>query len=88
MNNQNMFKLVKSNICFKGEDSCIDLIITNRKYSFNNACSFKTRLSDHHHLIYSVMKTTSKSEEPKKIIYRGCSNFSSEFFKDDFMFSI
>ena len=79
MNNQNLFNLVKNNTCFKDEGSCIDLKLTNRKYSFKNTCSFETRLSDHHHLIYSVMKTTFKSEEPKKLIYRDYSNFSSEF---------
>ena len=82
MNNQN---LVKSNTCFKGEGSCIDLILTNRKYCFKNTCSFKTGLSDHHHLIYSVMKTTFKSEELKKLSYRDYSNFSSECFKDDYV---
>ena len=88
MNNQNLFNLVKSNTCFKGEGSCIDFILTNRKYSFKNTCSFETGLSDHHHLIYFVIKTTFKSEEPKKSIYRDYSNFSSECFKDDFMSSI
>ena len=39
-------------------------------------------------LIYSVMKTTFKSEEPRKLIYHDYSNFSSECFKDDFMSSI
>ena len=88
MNNQNLFNLVKINTCFKGEGLCIDLILTNIKYSFKNTGSFETRLSDHHHLIYSVMKTTFKSEEPKKLIYRDYSNFSSECSKDDFMYSI
>ena len=88
MKNQNLFNLVKINTCFKGEGSCIDLILTNRKYSFKNTCSFKTGLSDHPHLIYSVMKTTFKSEEHKKLIYRDYSNFSSKFFKDDFMSNI
>ena len=88
MNNQNLFNLVKCNTCFKGKGSCIDLILTNRKYSFKNTCSIETELSDHHHLIYSVMKTTFKSEEPKKLIYRDYSNFSTECFKDDFMSSI
>ena len=36
LNNQNLFNLVKSNTCFKGEGSCIDSILTNRKYSFKN----------------------------------------------------
>ena len=88
MSDQNLFYFVKSNTCFKGEDSRIDLILTNRKYSFKNTCSFETGLSDYHHLIYSVMKTTFKSEEPKKLIYCDYSNFSSECFKDDFMSSI
>ena len=34
------------------------------------------------------MKTTFKSEEPKKLLYRDYSNFSSECFKDDFMPSV
>ena len=88
MNNQNLFNLLKSNTCFKREGSCIDLLLTNRKYSFKNTCSSETGLSDHQHLIYSVMKTTFKSEEPQKLIYRDYSNFSSECFKDDFMSSI
>ena len=88
MNNQNLFNLVKSNTCFKGEGSCIDLILTNRKYSFKNTCPFETGLGDYHHLIYFVMKTTLKSEEPKKFIYRDYSNFSSECVKDDFMSNI
>ena len=88
INNQNLFNLVKSNTCFKGEASCIYLILTNRKYSFKNTCSFETELSDHHHLIYSVIKTTFKSKEPTKLIYCDHSNFSSECFKDDFMSSI
>ena len=34
------------------------------------------------------MKTTFKSEEPKKLIYCDYSNFSIECFKDDFMSSV
>ena len=79
MNNQSLFK---------GESSCINLILTNRKYSFKNTYSVETGLSDHHHLVYSVMKTMFKSQEPKKLIYRDYSNFSSECFKDGFMPSI
>ena len=75
MNNQNLFNLVKSNTCFKGKGSCIDLILASRKYSFKNRCSVETGLSDHHYLIYSVKKTTFKSEEPKKLIYRDYLNF-------------
>ena len=88
MNNQNLFNLVKSNTCFKGKVLCIDLILTNRKYSFKNKCSVETGLSNHHYLVYSVMKTTFKSEETKKLIYRDYSNFSNECFNCDFMFGL
>ena len=85
MNNPNLFNLVKSNTCFKDEGLYIDLILTNRKYFFKNTCFFEIGLSDHHHLIYSVMKTTFKSKEHKKLIYRDYSNLSSECLKDDFL---
>ena len=84
MNNQNLFNLVKSSTCL-GEGSCIDLILINRKYSFKNTCSFESGLGDHHPLIYSVMKTAFKSEEPKKLIFCEYSNFSSECFRADFL---
>ena len=38
-------------------------------------------------MIYSVMKTTFRSEDAEKLIYRDYSNFSLECFKDDFMSS-
>ena len=55
MDSQNFVNLVKNKTCFKGAGSCTNLILTNRKYSFKNTSSYKTGLSNHHHLIYSVM---------------------------------
>ena len=54
----NCFNLVKNNTCFKGPGSCIDLILTNRKYCFRGTSSFETELIDHHHLTYSILKGT------------------------------
>ena len=31
--------LIKSNTCFKGNDSCINLILTNRKHPFKHSNS-------------------------------------------------
>ena len=76
MDNQNFVSLIKNKTCFKGKNACINLILRNRKYSFKNTSSYETGLSDHHHLIYSAMKTIFKCEEPKKLIYRNYSNFS------------
>ena len=36
MQSHNLFNLIKSNTCFKGRGSCIDLILTNQKFCFEN----------------------------------------------------
>ena len=76
MNNKNFINLVKGNTCFKGKGSCIDLILTNRRHSFKHTSSIETGLSDHHHLISSMMKTSSEKEESKVLVYRDYTNFS------------
>ena len=42
----------------------------------------------HHHLIYLVMKTIFKCEEPKKLIYRNYSNFSQKYFQNELLLNI
>ena len=88
VDSQNLVSLIKNKTCFKGTGSCIDLILTNRKYSFKNTSSYKTGLSDHHHLIYLAMKTTFRCEESKKRIYRNYSNFSQKDFRSDLLLKI
>ena len=53
MNSNALYSLIKVNACFKCKGTCIDLILTNRKYSFKNTNSFETGLSDHHRMIYT-----------------------------------
>ena len=88
MDSQNFVSPIKNKTCFKETGSCIDLILANRKYSFKDTSSYKTGLSDHPHLIYSVMKTTFKCEEPKKLVYRDYSNFSQKDFQSDLFLNI
>ena len=38
----NYYNLTKNNACFKGDGSCIDLILANRKYCYKNTSSFET----------------------------------------------
>ena len=83
MNSFNLYNLIKSNTCFKGSGSCIDLILTNRKYCYKHTSTFETVLSDHHHLIYSMLKTTFKKEESKQFIYRDYKNFDNTNFQMD-----
>ena len=60
-----LFNLIKTNGCFKGKDSCIDLILTNRKYCFKHSSTFEKGLSDHHHVAGSMLKTCFKREKSK-----------------------
>ena len=88
MDSQNFVNLIKNKIYFQGAGSCIGLILRKRKYSFKNTSSYETGLSDHHHVIYSVMKIKFRCEEPKKSIYRKYSNFSQKDFQSDLMLNI
>ena len=83
LNEHDLINLIKSNTFFKGEGSCIDLILTNRKFSFKNSTFFEAGLSDHHHFIYSMLKTTFRKEEPKTLIYRDYKTCSLEKFSFD-----
>ena len=78
------YNMKKQNACFEGDGgSCIDLLITNSKFSFMKTNSFETGLSDHHHMIYTILKTKFEKFEPKKLIYRNFKQFDSEQFKLD-----
>ena len=56
---------LKSVHVLKVNGSCIDLILPNRMYSFKSTSSTDTILSDHLHLISSMMKTAFEKEEPE-----------------------
>ena len=46
--------LIKTNTCFKGKGSCMDLILTNRTFFFKVTFTYEARLSDHHHMFYAI----------------------------------
>ena len=75
-----LINLIKTSTCFKGTGSCIDLLVTNEKYSFRNTNAFETGLRDHHLLIYSMLKTSFQKNEPKRLIYRDYTSFSKDSF--------
>ena len=55
--------LIKDPTCFKNPESpsCIDLILTNNPYSFQNSWVIETGLSDFHKMIVLVMKTITET---------------------------
>ena len=79
----NLTNLIKNNTCFKGKGLSIDLILTNRKYSLKYTSSHETGLNDHHHMIYTMLKSLFINFEPKLLNYREYENFSFGSFKAD-----
>ena len=77
--------MVKQNTCFEGDgSSCRGLLIPISKFSFMKINFFETGLSDHHHhMIYTILKTTFEKFEPKKLIYRNFQQSDSVQFKLD-----
>ena len=77
----NLFNHVHQNTCWKSsKGTCIDLILSNHKFSLQNTSTFETGLSDHHSLIYTILKTTFEKIPPKKIYYRSYKNFNHRQF--------
>ena len=71
LNGNNLYNLIKSNTCFRGKGSCIDLFLTNKKYSLKFSGSFETGISDHHHMIYTMLKSCFNNTEPKFVCSLG-----------------
>ena len=77
LESNNLTNLIKKNNCPKGKGSSIDLF--NRKYSFKYKSSFQTRFSDHHQMIYTMLKSSFINIKPKLLNYREYKNFFLKF---------
>ena len=70
--------LVKGKTCFKYMQypSCIDLLLTNNVYAFQQTITISTDLSDCHKLVLAVLKTTVPRSQPKKLLTEITNNFT------------
>ena len=76
--------LIKEKTCWKKKTgTCIDLILTNRKQSFQFSKTIETGLSDHHMLIYTMFKAKFIKLPPKIIRYRQYKNFDQTKFLNE-----
>ena len=75
--------LIKEPTCYKNlqNPSCIDLILTNSPYSFQNSYVVETGLSDFHKMTVTVMKTTYEKLKSKIKNYRDYKNFCNDTFR-------
>ena len=75
--------LIKTNTCFKDKGCCMELILTNRELSFKFTSIYETKISDHHHMIYSMLKSCFQNTEPKLLNYSDFKSFSPQAFQED-----
>ena len=76
--------IIKNKTCFKlVRGSCIDLILTSRPSSHQFTNVFETGTSNHHLLIYTMIKSTNTKMEQKVLSKRCFKNFSEQSFLQD-----
>ena len=57
--------------CWKSDNgSCIDLILSNQKHSLQHTGVCEPGISDHHSLIYTMLRTHFVKLPPKTFLYR------------------
>jgi len=78
----NLQNLIKKPTCFKNATSptTIDLILTNKKRSFQDSEVIETGLSDFHKMTVTVLKVLFKKLSPIVITYRDYKKFNKDLF--------
>ena len=77
--------LIKDPTCYKStkNPSSIDIILTNKKLSFQNSMTVETGLSDFHKMTVTVLKRYFKKKDPITITYRNLKSFDGLKFRED-----
>ena len=63
-------------------------MLTNSKYNFKYSNAIETGLSDHHLMVYTMLKGTYEKLPPKEITYRCYKNFSTEKFNNELAYTL
>ena len=84
-----LYNLIKDKPCFKTiEGTCIDLILTNRKRSFENTCTVETGINYFHRMILTQSKLTFEKLPPKTITFRDYKHFNKDKFERDLVLAL
>ena len=77
--------LIKVPTCYKNPEnpSSIDVMLTNKKLSFQNSLTIETGLSDFHKMTITVLKKYFKKKDPITITYRDLKSFDGLKFRED-----
>ena len=86
----NLSNLIKEPTCFKSMEnpSSIDIMLTNKKQSFQNSKAIENGLSDFHKMTVTVMKRYFKKNDPVTIEYRDLKNFDPIAFREDLQYQL
>ena len=78
-------KLAKEKTCLKNmqKPNCIDLLLTNNSYAFQQTTTVCSGLSDCHKLVLTVLKTSIPNGNPRQIAYRDYKKFDSLEFNNE-----
>ena len=81
----NLENLIKDPTCYKSAEnpSSIDIMLTNKRLSFQNSRTIETGLSDFHKMTVTVMKRYFKKKEPITITYRDLKSFDGLKFREE-----
>ena len=75
---------INQKTCWKSADgTSIDLILSNRKHSFQHTGAVETGISDYHALVYTMLKAKYVKCKAKEITYRDYRNFCKDNFTSD-----
>ena len=89
INNHLLYNHMHQKTCWKSsKGSCIDLILSNQKHSLQNTGTLETGLSDHHLLIYTMLKCKYYKLPPKTINYRSYKHFDQAEFTKTLEYSL
>ena len=85
--NFDLTNLIKEPTCFKNPEnlSCIDLILRNRPWSFQNSCAIETGLSDFHEMTHTVMKKYFQNYKSGIIKFPDYKHFQNNAFREDLL---
>ena len=86
----NLTNLIKEPTCYKNADnpSSIDVMLTNKKGSFQNSIVVETGLSDHHKMTISVLNRYIKKKAPITVNYRNYNKFNETNFRNDLIWQL
>ena len=79
--------LIKEPTCYKNsaKPSCIDLILTNERRSFQHSCVIETGLPDFLKMTVTAMKTLFEKLQPRVENYRDHKYFENDRFRTDLL---